>query len=84
MVRFNKNHKRGLNQTLRRQLYYCSTESKKIDSQGVVPVIKGERESARSAGFGIFGSGNQQLFIHESEEKEGLEIVQKLPASLCS
>ena len=50
---------------------------KKLESQGIVPVIKDETESARLAGFGVFGSGNQQLFIHESEEREALKIVQK-------
>jgi hypothetical protein len=82
LIRFNKNHKRGLYQTLRRQLYHCSTDSKKLESQGIVPVIKDEIESARLAGFGVFGSGNQQLFIHESEEREALKIVQKALAGL--
>ena len=54
----------------------------KLDSQGIVPVIKDETESARLAGFGVFGSGNQQLFIHESEEREALKIVQKALAGL--
>ena len=34
LIRFNKNHKRGLYQTLRRQLYHCSTDSKKIRKSG--------------------------------------------------
>jgi len=55
---------------------------KKLESQGIVPVIKDETESARLAGFGVFGSGNQQLFIHESEEREALKIVQKALAGL--
>lgn len=55
---------------------------KKLESQGIVPVIKDEIESARLAGFGVFGSGNQQLFIHESEEREALKIVQKALAGL--
>ena len=41
-----------------------------------------ERESARSARFGVFRSENQQLFINESEERQGLKIVQKTLAGL--
>ena len=55
---------------------------KKIESQGFVSAIEDETESARLAGFGVFGSGNQQLFIHESEEREALKIVQKSLAGL--
>ena len=55
---------------------------KKLESQGIVPVIKDETESARLAGFGVFGSGNQQLFIHENEEREALKIVQMALAGL--
>ena len=43
---------------------------KKLESQGIVPIIKNQTESASLAGFGVFGFGNQQLFIYESEERE--------------
>ena len=84
MIRYNKNHKRGFYQTLLRQLYHCSNDSKKLESQGNVPVIKDETVSAKLAGFGVFRFGNQQLFIHESQEREALKIVQKALAGLGS
>ena len=46
-----------------------------LENQGINPLIKDERESARLAGFGISNIGIQQLFVHESEVPNATKII---------
>ena len=82
MIRLDKNYKRGSYQTLRRQLYHCSTDSKKIRKSGHCSRYQRRNRVSKIGGLWFFGSRNQQLLIHESEESEALKIIQKAIADM--
>jgi len=48
---------------------------KNLESQGIIPIVKDETESARLAGFGISNYGNQDIFVHQNEYESASKIL---------
>lgn len=58
--------------------------SDKLNTVGINPVIKDETESGRLAGFGASIQGLQEIYVHEDELNQAVEIVESVTAEFQS
>jgi|TARA_B110000438_G_scaffold251060_1_gene255266 hypothetical protein len=43
--------------------------------KNIIPVVKDQSESARLAGFGITAPFSQEVFVHDDEKVNAVEII---------
>ena len=53
-----------------------------LHAEGILPIIKDETESGRLAGFGASIQGLQEIYVHEEELSQAVEIVESINADL--
>lgn len=58
--------------------------SEKLNDVGINPVIKDETESGRLAGFGASIQGLQEIYVHEEELYQAIEIVESVTTEFQS
>jgi len=46
--------------------------------KNIIPVIKDQSESARLAGFGITAPFSQEVFVHDDEKVNAVEIIKMI------
>ena len=46
--------------------------------KNIIPVIKDQSESARLAGFGITTPFSQEVFVHDDEKINAVEIIKMI------
>jgi len=56
--------------------------SDKLNAIGINPVIKDETESGRLAGFGASIQGLQEIYVHEEELDQAVEVVESINSQL--
>lgn len=54
----------------------------RLDSVGIIGIVKDESESARMAGFGSSFQGFQELYVSNEELDHALPIVEAVTAEL--
>ncbi|MDG4715362.1 putative signal transducing protein [Winogradskyella marincola] len=53
-----------------------------LEAKGIVPIVKDEGESQRLAGYGSMNQGFQEVFVHNDELKDALEIIDQVKAEM--
>lgn len=53
-----------------------------LGAKGIVPIVKDEGESQRLAGYGSMNQGFQEVFVHNDELKDALEIIDQVKAEM--
>ncbi|WCO00463.1 putative signal transducing protein [Psychroserpens ponticola] len=53
-----------------------------LEHLGIVPIVKDEGESQRLAGYASMNQGFQEVFVHNDELKQALEIVNRVKSEM--
>ncbi len=53
-----------------------------LEAKGIVPIVKDEGESQRLAGYGSMNQGFQEVFVHNDELDNALEIIDQVKAEM--
>lgn len=53
-----------------------------LEAKDIVPIVKDEGESQRLAGYGSMNQGFQEVFVHNDELDNALEIIDQVKAEM--